>query len=197
MQAKDPTNPTLTGYEVLVCVTGGIAAYKTAALVSALVQQGGGVTVAMTRSARRFVGPVTFEALTGRPVATSMWRRHSSASIPHLALSETADLIVVAPATANIIGKLAGGIADDLVSTLLLGADCPVMLAPAMNTRMWQHPATLRNVAWLREHGYALVGPEEGWQACRAVGPGRMSEPETLLAEIRGQLLSAPAKVKN
>ncbi len=189
MQANSPTNPSLSGYEVLVCVTGGIAAYKTAALVSALVQQGGGVTVAMTRSARRFVGRVTFEALTGRPVATSMWRRRPAAAIPHLALSETADLIVVAPATANIIGKLAGGIADDLVSTLLLGADCPVMLAPAMNARMWQHPATQRNVTWLREHGYPLVGPEEGWQACRAIGPGRMSEPETLLAEIRKQLL--------
>ncbi len=194
VQANSPTNSTLSGYEVLVCVTGGIAAYKTAALVSALVQQGGGVTVAMTRNAQRFVGPVTFEALTGRPVATGMWRRHSSASIPHLTLSETADLIVVAPATANIIGKLAGGIADDLVSTLLLGAECPVMLAPAMNARMWQHPATQRNVAWLRENGYTLVGPEEGWQACRAVGPGRMSAPETLLAEIRKQLLATPPK---
>ena len=196
MQTNHPTNAALSGYEVLVCVTGGIAAYKTAALVSALVQQGGGVTVAMTRNAQRFVGPVTFEALTGRPVATRMWRRHSSASIPHLTLSETADLIVVAPATANIIGKLAGGIADDLVSTLLLGADCPVMLAPAMNVRMWQHPATQRNVAWLRENGYALVGPEEGWQACRAVGPGRMSEPETLLAEIQKQLLATPPKAR-
>lgn len=191
MQTNSPTNPTLSGYEVLVCVTGGIAAYKTAALVSALVQQGVGVTVAMTRNARRFVGPVTFEALTGRPVATSMWRRRPAADIQHLTLSESADLVVVAPATANILGKLAGGIADDLVSTLLLGADCPVMLAPAMNARMWQHPATQRNVAWLRENGYTLVGPEEGWQACRAVGPGRMSEPETLLAEIRKQLLTA------
>jgi phosphopantothenoylcysteine decarboxylase/phosphopantothenate--cysteine ligase len=194
VQTSSPTNPALSGYEVLVCVTGGIAAYKTATLVSALVQQDCGVTVAMTRNGRRFVGPVTFEALTGRPVASSMWRRRAAVDIQHLALSETADLIVVAPATANIIGKLTGGIADDLVSTLLLGAACPVMLAPAMNTRMWQHPTTQRNVTWLRDNGYILVGPEEGWQACRAVGPGRMSEPAKLLTAIQKQLLQAPPK---
>jgi len=196
VQTSNPPNPTLSGYEALVCVCGGIAAFKTAALVSALVQQGVGVTVAMTRNARRFVGPVTFEALTGRPVATSMWRRRDSANIQHLALSESADLIVVAPATANILGKLTGGIADDLVSTLLLGAACPVMIAPAMNTRMWQHPATQRNVAWLRDNGYSLVGPEEGRQACGEIGPGRMSEPETLLAVIEEQLLTVAPKTR-
>lgn len=196
VQENHPVNTTLSGYEVLVCVTGGIAAYKTAALVSALVQGGCGVTVAMTRNARRFVGPVTFEALTGRPVATSMWKPAGSPDIQHLTLSQAADLIVVAPATANIIGKLAGGIADDLISTLLLGADALVMLAPAMNTRMWQHPTTQRNVAFLREHGYTLIGPEEGWQACGTVGPGRMSAPETLLAEIERQLLVAPPKTR-
>lgn len=184
----------LDGYELLVCVCGGIAAYKTATLVSALVQRGCGVTVAMTRNARRFVGPVTFEALTGRPVATGMWRRGGGGEIQHLAVSEAADLVAVAPATANILAKLAGGIADDLVSTLLLGAEAPVLLAPAMNARMWRHPATQRNVTWLRENGYVLIGPEEGWQACRAVGPGRMSEPETLLAEIRQRLLTVPPK---
>jgi len=177
------------GGELLVCVCGGIAAYKTAALVSMLVQHGCGVTVAMTRNARRFVGPITFQALTGRPVVTNPWRTSNSGDIQHLKLSETADLILVAPATANIIGKLAGGIADDLVSTLLLGAACPVILAPAMNTRMWQHPAVQRNVALLRERGFELVGPEEGWQACGTVGPGRMSEPQTLLAAVREHLL--------
>jgi phosphopantothenoylcysteine decarboxylase/phosphopantothenate--cysteine ligase len=196
VQETSSTSTALSGYEVLVCVCGGIAAYKTAALVSALVQQGCGVTVAMTRNGRRFVGPVTFEALTGRSVVTSMWKATGAAGIQHLKRSEIADLIVVAPATANILGKLAGGIADDLVSTLLLGADAPVMLAPAMNTRMWQHPATQRNVAFLRENGYMLVGPEEGWQACRMVGPGRMSEPETLLAEIKKRLLTAPPKAR-
>ena len=194
MPETDTNSAALPGYEVLVCVTGGIAAYKTAALVSALVQQGCGVTVAMTRHARRFVGPTTFAALTGRPVGTSMWTGRHPGAIRHLALSELADLIVVAPATANIIGKLASGIADDLVSTLLLGADCPVMLAPAMNTRMWEHAATRRNVAFLRESGYTLVGPESGWQACGTVGPGRMSEPETLLAEISRRLRASPPK---
>jgi phosphopantothenoylcysteine decarboxylase/phosphopantothenate--cysteine ligase len=181
--------PPLTGYEVLVCVCGGIAAYKTASLVSELVQQGCGVSVAMTRNARRFVGQTTFRALTGRRVSTSMWRASDPSNSPHLSLSERSDLVVVAPATANIIGKLAGGIADDLVSTLLIGADCPILLAPAMNTRMWQHPAVQRNVAFLRDCGLALVGPEEGWLACGTVGPGRMSEPAVLLASIREHLL--------
>ena len=101
---------------------------------------------------------------------------------------------MVAPATANVLGKLAGGIADDLVSTLLLGADGPVLLAPAMNTRMWQHPAVQRNVVFLREHGFLLVGPEEGWLACRTVGPGRMSDPAALLAAIRDQLRGRPPR---
>lgn len=183
--------PKTDGTEILVCVCGGIAAYKTATLVSTLVQRGYGVTVAMTRNARRFVGPVTFEALSGRPVAADMWRRELDQSTPapsgaiqHLSLSERVDLIVVAPATANMLAKIACGIADDLVSSLLLGAACPVLLAPAMNARMWTHPATCRNVAWLRDNGYEIVGPEQGWQACRAVGIGRMSEPETILAAI-------------
>lgn len=191
-------NPTharpLEGYELLLCVSGGIAAYKTAALVSRLVQDGCGVTVAMTRSARRFVGPTTFRALTGRPVLTSLWYPEESGAMMHLHPSEAADMIVVAPATANIIGKLAGGIADDLVSTLLLAADCPVLLAPAMNTRMWQHPAVQKNVAFLKERGFSLIGPEEGWLACGVVGAGRMSEPETLDAAIRAQLLRNPPK---
>jgi len=186
----------LRGYELLVCVCGGIAAYKTAALVSELVQLGGGVSVAMTRSARHFIGPTTFRALTGRPVYTTMWGPAESAEIRHLSLTEAADLIVVAPATANVLGKLAGGIADDLVSSLLLGADSPVLLAPAMNTRMWQHPAVQRNVAYLREHGFILVGPEEGWLACRTVGPGRMSAPEKLRDAVCEQLRRRPAKCR-
>jgi phosphopantothenoylcysteine decarboxylase/phosphopantothenate--cysteine ligase len=179
---------------VLVAVCGGIAAYKTAALVSELVQAGAGVSVAMTRHARRFIGPTTFRALTGRPVFTSMWATAESAEIRHLAATEAADLIVVAPATANLLGKLAGGIADDLVSSLLLGADSPVLLAPAMNTRMWQHPAVQRNVAFLREAGFLFVGPAAGWLACRQIGPGRMSEPAELLAAVRAQLLQRPPK---
>ena len=186
--------PSLGDYEVLVCVCGGIAAYKTATLVSGLVQQGCGVNIALTQNGRRFVGPATFQALTGRPACTSMWRDARSAEMPHLSLSQLADLIVVAPATANIIGKLAGGIADDLVSTLLLGADSPVMLAPAMNARMWEHPAVQRNVEGLREAGVILVGPDDGWLACGTVGPGRMTEPDILLEAVREQLLCNPPK---
>ncbi len=184
----------LRGYEVLVCVSGGIAAYKTAVVVSRLVQDGAGVTVAMTRNARRFVGPTTFRALSGRPVLTTLWPAQDVGEMLHLDPSTAADLVVVAPATANVIGKLAGGIADDLVSTLLLGADCPVLLAPAMNTRMWQHAAVQRNIAFLREHGFMLVGPEEGWLACGDVGPGRMSEPDVLVEAIRTQLLQRTPK---
>lgn len=189
-------NGPLAGYELLICVCGGIAAFKAAALVSKLVQGGCGVTVAMTRSARRFVGRTTFEALSGRRVQTSLWHG-GGAGISHLALSESADLIVVAPATANIIGKLASGIADDLVSTLLLGAECPVLLAPAMNATMWRHPAVQRNVEWLRQNGYTLIGPEEGWQACRAVGPGRMSEPETLYDAVAATLRMSKSESRN
>jgi len=189
-----PAARELSGYELLVCVTGGIAAFKVAQLVSQLVQAGCGVTVAMTRHARRFVGPTTFRALTGRPVLTSLWPADESDAMPHLRPTEVADLVLVAPATANILGKLAHGIADDLVSTLLLAADGPVLLAPAMNARMWRHPAVQRNVAFLREHGYLLVGPQEGWLACGEVGPGRMSEPEELLAAVRSELLRRPRR---
>lgn len=184
----------LDGFEVVLGVCGGIAAYKAATLASKLVQAGCGVTVVMTRNARRFVGTMTFEALTGRAVATSMWKARSGKAIAHLSLSEQADLMVVAPATANMLGKLAGGVADDLLSSTLLGAGCPVVLAPAMNTQMWSHPATQRNVGWLREHGYELVGPGDGWQACRAVGPGRMSEAEEIYARVVARLTDGGAR---
>lgn len=189
-----PTPGSLAGYEVLVCVCGGIAAYKVAAVVSQLVQAGCGVHVAMTRAARKFIGAATFQALSGRAVHTSMWPATEAGEIAHLKLSERADLMLVAPATANVIGKIAGGIADDLVSSLLLGADCPVLLAPAMNTRMWQHPAVQRNVEFLRTNHFATIGPGSGWQACRAVGPGRMSEPDEIVAAVVELLRARPAK---
>jgi phosphopantothenoylcysteine decarboxylase/phosphopantothenate--cysteine ligase len=176
------------GREVLVCVCGGIAAYKTATVVSRLVQSGCGVTVAMTRAARRFIGPLTFQALSARPVYSSLWPAAQSGDIEHLTLGQTADLILVAPATANTLGKLAAGIADDLVSSALLGAACPVLLAPAMNTRMWQHPATRRNVQFLVDGGYELIGPDAGWQACREIGPGRMSEPDAIVQRVQSML---------
>lgn len=192
MQPSQPD--ALRGYELLVCVTGGIAAYKTAAVVSTLVQRGCGVTVAMTRAARRFVGAATFQALSGRAVHASLWPPADGGDIAHLSLSETADLILVAPATANAVGKLAGGISDDLVSSLLLGADAPILLAPAMNERMWRHPAVQRNLEFLRSAGVATIGPEDGWQACRAVGPGRMSEPADIVAAVSQRLLAAPPR---
>jgi phosphopantothenoylcysteine decarboxylase/phosphopantothenate--cysteine ligase len=197
------TPPRLAGYEVVVGVTGGIAAFKTAAVVSKLVQAGAGVTVVMTASARRFVGPLTFHALTGRPVHTSLWHAPAGGTMDHLAIGERADLVVVAPATANIIGKLAGGIADDLLSTLLLGVACPLLLAPAMNPRMWHHPAVQRNVALLREWGgssagreysIAFIGPDAGRMACGDTGPGRMVEPEALLDAITAQLVTRPPR---
>jgi phosphopantothenoylcysteine decarboxylase/phosphopantothenate--cysteine ligase len=193
-RTADTGQPPLVGYEVLVCVCGGIAAFKIAALVSELTQLGCGVSVAMTRHARRFVGPTTFQALTGRPVATSLWSK--TGEISHLSLTAAADLVVVAPATANIIGKLAHGIADDLVSTLLLGVDSPVLLAPAMNVRMWEHASVQRNAAWLRDAGILFVGPEKGRLACGTTGRGRMSEPEALLDAIRKQLLRRSPKCR-
>lgn len=169
-------------------VCGGIAAYKTAMLVSGLVQQGCGVTVVMTESAKRFIGPVTFQALTHRPVYGDLWSSEGQADINHLALSERAELILVAPATANIIGKMANGIADDFLSTLLIGSACPIVLAPAMNSRMWENPATQRNMVFLKQNGISIVGPEAGRLACETVGPGRMSEPEVLLDYLTKRL---------
>lgn len=180
------------GREVLVCVCGGIAAYKVATVVSRLAQAGAVVTVAMTDAARQFVGPVTFQALSGRHVLTSLWQSPEPTDAQHIRMTDAADLLVVAPATANMIGKIAGGLADDLVSTLVMSAGSPVLIVPAMNARMWHNPIVSANAAKLKEIGYHLLGPAEGWQACRSVGPGRMVEPEDILSEI-GSLLDHAA----
>jgi phosphopantothenoylcysteine decarboxylase/phosphopantothenate--cysteine ligase len=148
----------------------------------------------MTKAARKFVGVTTFEALTGRQVYQSLWWGQRAADVHHVALSEAADLVLVAPATANIIGKVAAGIADDLVSTLLMSADAPVLFAPTMNERMWGNPIVQRNVATLTELGYRFVGPGQGWLACGAVGAGRMAEPPQILAVITEMLKKNPAK---
>ncbi|MEK6676086.1 MAG: flavoprotein [Planctomycetota bacterium] len=176
--------PDLAGYEVLVGVCGGIAAYKVCEVVSRLVQRGAGVTVAMTRAARKFVGTTTFEALTARQVITSLWSAGGVADSPHIRLTAAADLTLIAPATADMIGKMASGIADDVVSTLVTCATFPVVLAPAMNDRMWANPIVQGNVRKLIDHGYTLVGPKEGWLACRNVGAGRMAEPEEILEAV-------------
>jgi phosphopantothenoylcysteine decarboxylase/phosphopantothenate--cysteine ligase len=179
--------------ELIVGVTGGIAAFKTAALVSSLVQQGHGVTVVMTRAARKFVGPATFRALTGRPIASEVFERDRHPLGAHIELAETADLMVVAPASADFLAKTASGLADDLLSTLVLSFDGPLLVAPAMNTAMWEKPAVQRNVATLRGDGVHIVGPQEGWQSCRRKGMGRMAEPAEIQAEIE-RLLSSKTK---
>ncbi len=174
----------LDKYELLICVTGGIAAYKVGTVVSSLVQKKAAVTVAMTDSATRLIGPPTFRALTGRAVHTDLWAQEISADVEHISLTDRADLVVVAPATANILAKMAAGIADDLVCTTLLAVEGPVLLAPAMNVRMWSNPATVHNVEILKQRGHILVGPESGWQACGHVGIGRMAEPQTIVRAI-------------
>ncbi|MFQ5430311.1 MAG: flavoprotein [Phycisphaerae bacterium] len=191
-----PSSPPrdLADYEVLLAVTGGIAAYKSATLASRLVQRGAGVTVAMTAAAERFVAPLTFESLTARRVFTSLWESGEARDSQHLSLTERADLFIVAPATANILGKFAHGIADDLVSTLLLSAASPVLLAPAMNTRMWNSAAVQANRRILQERGILEIPPEEGWLACRTVGIGRMADPEAILTEAFGILRRKPPR---
>ena len=174
--------------EILIGVTGGVAAYKTAALVSQLVQSGAGVTVVMTRAAKRFVGPATFEALSGRRVYTRVFQDPDHPLGPHIGLAQQAELLCVAPATADFLGKAALGLADDLLSTLYLSCTCPVLLAPAMNTAMWEKPSVQRNVRQLEADGVTMIAPAEGWLSCRQVGAGRMAEPETILASIRQAL---------
>jgi phosphopantothenoylcysteine decarboxylase len=175
----------MKGREVLIGVTGGIAAYKTAALVSQLVQTGAGVSVVMTRAATRLVGPRTFEALTGRAVETRVFGRGGH---PHIELARKAEVLCIAPATANIMAKAACGLADDLLSTIVLAFDGPVIMAPAMNQQMWAHPAVVRNVAQLCSDGVVLVDPEEGYLSCGELGAGRMAAPEKILKTILGKL---------
>ncbi len=175
--------------ELIVGVTGGIAAFKTAMLVSSLIQSGHGVSVVMTRSARKFVGPATFRALTGRPVACDVFDRDRFPLGAHIELAEKANLMIVAPASADFLAKAACGLADDLLSTLALSFDGPLLLAPAMNSAMWEKPAVVRNVATLRGDGVYFVDPQAGWQSCRRTGMGRMAEPADIQAAVE-QLLN-------
>ncbi|HSU68454.1 MAG TPA: flavoprotein [Tepidisphaeraceae bacterium] len=184
----------LTGREIIVAVCGGIAAYKVADVVSKLVQLGAGVTVCMTRGAQKFVTPLTFEALSGRPVRTGTFRLVESSDPQHISLTERADLMLVAPATNNIIAKVAHGLCDDLVSLMVCAAACPVVFAPAMNSRMWDHPIAQENYAKLASIGYRFIGPETGWLACRNVGAGRLSEPQKIVDQLTRMLTGeAPA----
>ena len=171
-------------HEIIVGVTGGIAAYKTASLVSELVQARHFVSVVMTRSAREFVGPATFRALTGRAVATDIFDSQNFPLGAHIELAQQAELLCVAPATADFIAKAAHGMADDLLSTLLLSFAGPVLLAPAMNADMWAKPSVQRNLTQLRSDGVHIVDPGEGWLSCRLKGVGRMAEPEEIKLAI-------------
>jgi len=182
----------MTSREIIIGVTGGIAAYKTAMLVSQLVQNGAGVTVVMTEAAEQFVGRATFAALTGRPVATKIFDEARYPLGAHIQLAENKDLLVVAPASADFLAKAAGGQADDLLATLYLAFNGPVLMAPAMNSAMWDKPAVQRNVAQLRSDGVQFVEPESGWLSCRQVGAGRMAAPEAILAAVAA-LLHPPA----
>lgn len=177
----------LTDRNILLGVTGGIAAYKAAELCRLLVKAGARVQVAMTEAATRFVGPLTFQALSGRPVLTDLWHADGG-GMEHIHASRGADLILVAPASADFLAKLAQGRADDLLSALCLARACPLAVAPAMNREMWAAAATQRNLAQLRADGLKVLGPAEGEQACGEIGPGRMLEPAELMAALPGFL---------
>lgn len=169
---------------VLLIVGGGIAAYKSLELVRLLRRGGHGVSGVLTAAGQRFVTPLSLQALTEKPVYQDLWSLTDENEMGHIRLSRAADLLVVAPATADLIARMAAGLADDLASTVLLATDKPVLIAPAMNVRMWTHPATVANMATLRARGVHVVGPEEGLMACNEHGPGRLAEPETILQAI-------------
>ena len=174
----------LTGKRITLGITGGIAAYKAAELVRLLIKQGATVQVVMTEAATRFVTPVTFQALSGRPVFTDPWDSRQGNNMAHIDLTRETDLLLIAPTSADFIAKIAHGLADDLLSTLTLARACPLLVAPAMNKEMWRNPATQRNVRTLLGDGVALVGPDEGVQACGETGAGRMVEPEAIVEEV-------------
>ena len=169
---------------VLLCVCGGIAAYKSIELVRRLRDAGAEVQVAMTDAAQRFVSAQSFQAVSHRQVRTTLWDAAAEAAMGHLELARWAQQVLVAPATANTIARLAHGIADDLVSTLCLATEAPLAIAPAMNHRMWLHPATQANIATLRDRGVSVIGPDDGPLAEGESGPGRLREPQAIVAEL-------------
>jgi phosphopantothenoylcysteine decarboxylase/phosphopantothenate--cysteine ligase len=173
---------------ILLGLSGGIAAYKAAELCRLLVKAGHDVQVVMSEAATRFITPVTMQALSGKPVATDLWDLSVRNAMGHIELSRDRDLIVVAPASADFLGKVAGGLADDLLSTLCLARECPLLVAPAMNRQMWENAATRRNVARLRDDGVWIIGPDSGDQACGETGMGRMSEPDEIFGAIQASL---------
>jgi phosphopantothenoylcysteine decarboxylase/phosphopantothenate--cysteine ligase len=175
----------LSGNKILLGITGGIAAYKAAELTRLLVKAGADVRIAMTEAATRFITPVTLQALSGQPVWTDLWDQRVKDAMGHIELSRDRELILVAPASADFMAKLAHGLADDLLSTLCVARRCPLMVAPAMNVEMWQNAATARNAETLRADGVHIVGPASGGQACGEMGMGRMTEPADILADVQ------------
>jgi phosphopantothenoylcysteine decarboxylase/phosphopantothenate--cysteine ligase len=178
------TMPSLANKKIVLGISGGIAAYKSAELVRALVQEGAHVQVVMTDAAQQFITPVTMQALSGNPVFTNQWDQRIANNMAHIELSRTADAILIAPASADLMAKLSLGLADDLLSTLCLARDCPLLIAPAMNLQMWSHAATQRSLKRLQSDGVAVLGPASGDQACGEVGMGRMLEPEEICEQL-------------
>ena len=181
----------MTGKRILLIIGGGIAAYKACELIRLIRKAGMRVRCVLTRGGEHFVTPMTLAALSEEQVHTALWDLKDETEMGHIQLSREADLVVVAPATADLMAKMAAGLADELASTLLLATDKPVLAAPAMNVRMWLHPATRRNVARLRADGVTVMEPDEGEMACGEFGPGRLPEPEAILAAIE-RMLGAP-----
>ena len=188
-----PASGPLQGQRILLCVGGGIAAYKALELVRRLRDAGATVQVAMTAGAQHFVTALSFQALSGHPARTSLWDEGAEQAMGHLELARWADRIVVAPATADLLARLAHGQADDLVTTLCLASTAPLAVAPAMNHRMWQHPATVANMALLRSRGVQVIGPEDGPLAEGESGPGRLSEPDAIVAALATGVAPAAA----
>ncbi len=186
----------LASKRILLIIGGGIAAYKALDLIRRLRERGASVTPVLTRAAEEFVTPLSVSALAGEKVYRDLFDLTDEAEMGHIQLSRSADLIVVAPATADLMGKMAVGLANDLASTLLMATDTPVLCAPAMNVRMWEHPATRRNHAQLQDDGVRFVGPNEGDMACGEFGPGRMSEPLEIVAAIENMLGGGPLQGK-
>ena len=184
----------LQGKNILLIIAGGIAAYKSLELIRRLRDAGAAVTPVMTKSAHEFVTPMSVSALAGRAVHQDLFDLTTEAEMGHIQLSRSADLVVVAPATADLMAKMATGLANDLASTLLLATDTPVLIAPAMNVRMWDHPATQRNIATLTADGISFVGPNSGDMACGEYGAGRMAEPAEILVAIDRHLSDGPLR---
>ena len=182
----------LDGRRVLLIVSGGIAAYKSLELIRLLTQHGTAVRCVLTEAGAQFVTPLSLQALSGETVHTTLWSLTDESEMGHIALSRSADLVVVCPASADILARMAHGLAPDLATTLLLATDTPVLVAPAMNVRMWQHAATQANMATLRARGIAVVGPDDGVMACNEYGPGRLAEPPAILAAIAALLAREP-----